>query len=513
MANQAKLLLFSHVSNTESITGAEKMLLHLALKLSAYFQCVLVAPQAGELTRRAAQYGIRTIPCRYPLVYEMYIPGPNLPQVVENLTETAEFQHLTALIQAEQADVILTNTCVNVLPAVAASRLGIPVVWNITEAIVHTAYFGHALQLIDSLSDRVMAISGTVMSRLQGGIPEEKLGLIYPSWEWSDYHPGRWGRLRADKRSELGVGPGHRLIGFISSFLTEEKGFGHFIDTALELCKERSDLRFLVIGQRNDRSFYKSCLDKLNETKYFARFNFIPYEKSVEAAYCAMDILVIPSLMPEGFGLTALEGMIHGKLTAAYEAGGLGEVLGACGFGSYLSEMGNREQLTVQVKALLELPEEAASSLSAAAREQAEIHFGPAAFSERLRSEVLAWAVRRPDRLYVNEADEGRIWSSIGGPGTMDTAAAYAEEPAPAASSPIQGRKRRRLRRLRFKHGSAKAKRRSRNGGGSKRSGAVRRRLSGRVTASRRKKRGGPKRSGAARKKRGAIGARRRTKR
>ncbi|ANS75577.1 hypothetical protein AWM70_14030 [Paenibacillus yonginensis] len=504
MAHQAKLLLFTHVSNTQSITGAEKMLLHLALKLSDYFQCVLVVPQAGELTRQAARYGIRTLPCRYPLVYEMYAPGPNLPQEIEQLTETAEFHHLTALMQAEQADLVLTNTCVNVLPAAAASRLGIPVIWNITEAIVRTAYFGHAQQIIDSLSDRVLVISETVRSRFQGGIPGEKLGLIYPSWEWSDYHPGSWDRLRENKRSELGVGSGHRLLGFISSFLTEEKGFEHFIDTALELCRERSDLRFLVIGQRNNKVFYKRCLDKLNETKYFSRFTFIPYEKNVEAAYCAMDILVVPSLMPEGFGLTGLEGMIHGKLTAAYQAGGLGEVLGACGFGPYLSEMGNREQLTAQIKALLDLPKETAASLSATAREQAEVHFGPAAFADRLRSEVQTWAARRPDRLYVNEADGSRVWSSETG---MEAAAE--PEPAPETPVPVRRRKRRRLRRLRFKYGSTKAKR-SRN---VRRSSSARRRLSGRLTASRRPKRAGAKLSGKSRNRLGAPGKGRRTKR
>ena len=48
MATKPKLMLFSHVCNTRSITGAEKLLLHFMREMGSIFDCVLVAPQKAS---------------------------------------------------------------------------------------------------------------------------------------------------------------------------------------------------------------------------------------------------------------------------------------------------------------------------------------------------------------------------------------------------------------------------------------------------------------------------------
>lgn len=45
MATKPKMMLFSHVCNTRSITGAEKLLLHFMREIGTIFECVLVVPQ------------------------------------------------------------------------------------------------------------------------------------------------------------------------------------------------------------------------------------------------------------------------------------------------------------------------------------------------------------------------------------------------------------------------------------------------------------------------------------
>lgn len=442
MINKAKILLFSHVSSTKSITGAEKFLLLLAFKLLRYFDPVIVAPEEGELTRLARERGIRIILCRFPSLYSIYAPEAGLPEEVQKIGQTPAYDDLVSIIKSERASAVMTNTCVNVLPALAAVSLGIPVIWNVTEVMVKTPYIQHSMDLLNRLSSRIIAISDTVHARLKDYIPAEKLGLLYPSWDGSQFHTGRWEQFRHSKRAELGLSPDHKLVGFISSFLTEGKGLEHFIDMALTLCEERQDVRFLVIGQKNEKNYYKRCLDKLNASKYSARFTFVPYEKSVEPAYCAMDVLVIPSLMPEGFGLTALEGMIHGKLTCAYEGGGLSEVLGACGFGPFLAERENKNELTLKASNLLNLPADQAAALSSLAREKAEVVFGPAAYEQRLRTEVQAIAAARRDRLAWSEDDGGIVLPAGGHPEYADPLPLPAPEEAAAPSGRVSRRRR-----------------------------------------------------------------------
>lgn len=444
MPTKAKLLLFSHVSSPKSITGAEKFLLLLAANLSRYFEAVLIAPEEGELTSRAGELGIRTLICRYPSQYTLYAPGPDLPQEVEQLGTHPAFAQLVSLILQEQADLILTNTCVNVLPAMAAASLSIPVIWNVTEVIVRTPYIEHSMNLLSRLSSRIIAISETVLGRLREYIPAEKLGLLYPSWEPAQFHPESWEQLRKRKRAELKLTPEHRLVGFISSFLTEGKGLAHFVEVALSLCEERPEVRVLVIGQKSDRTYYKRCLEQVNESKYYSRFTFIPFEKSVESAYCAMDVLVIPSVIPEGFGLTALEGMLFGKLTAAYDAGGLSEVLGACGFGPFIADCEKTEELALKVKALLDLPAEQAAVLSETSRVLADANFGPAVYAQRLQAEVALWSGTFPDRLRLSE-EEGGIVVKV-----QEVSNAEALPiPVPELASPLPGRVVRRSRLMR----------------------------------------------------------------
>lgn len=84
MADKATIVLFSHVSNTRSITGAEKLLLFFAQELSPYFNCILVAPQDGKLTAQARSCGISVQLLSIPLLYGMYTPYAGLGQMLVN---------------------------------------------------------------------------------------------------------------------------------------------------------------------------------------------------------------------------------------------------------------------------------------------------------------------------------------------------------------------------------------------------------------------------------------------
>lgn len=95
MADKATIVLFSHVSNTRSITGAEKLLLFFSRELSPYFNCILVAPQDGKLTQLARSYGLQVRLMSIPLVYGVYTPYAGLPADIRKLQEGREYHELT----------------------------------------------------------------------------------------------------------------------------------------------------------------------------------------------------------------------------------------------------------------------------------------------------------------------------------------------------------------------------------------------------------------------------------
>ncbi|MFF2018746.1 glycosyltransferase [Paenibacillus sp. NPDC058177] len=490
MADKATIVLFSHVSNTRSITGAEKLLLFFGRELSRFFDCILVAPHEGKLTRQARSFGLNVQLMPIPLLYGMYTPYAGLPADARQLQESREYRELTDWLVVLRPAFIITSTCVHVLPAMAAKSLGIPVVWKISEAITDNEYTGISVDLIHRNSDEILAISHTAAACFPHEMMVDKVTLLPPSWNDEEMMAASWSKLRGERRLELRVQPHQKLVGYISSFINKEKGLEHFVDMAVIVAAAQRDAKFLVIGTPGDKSFYDRCVRKVKMEGLHSRFQFVGYENCLPAAYCAMDVLVVPSLIREGFGMTALEGMSFGKPVVAYASGGLQEILQAGGCGDYLVPVENTVALADAVKALLAEPGHAAA-IGNRARELAEAAYGPAAYRMRLHGLAERWNLR-----YCSSPPAAIPVAAVPPPGP----AVPGESEPPAAAEPRRGTSRRasRLRRRKIRRGRLRrAKDRARRRG---RPSAIRRASRKRRSkpAARRKRSGG-KRSGSKR--------------
>ncbi|GAA0133331.1 hypothetical protein YSY43_01710 [Paenibacillus sp. YSY-4.3] len=384
MSESRKLLLFSHICNKRNITGAEKLLLFLATRLSPYFQCVIVVPKEGLLSRLARRHGIRTIVQNIPLLYGMCLPHEGLAQQIEDSLKEAAFKETSRLLSKERPDYVLVNTSVHVIPAMAAKSMGIPVIWHITEVIASNGYTEASTQIIDRYSDWIICISESAAFPLRG-CSAGKLNILYPSWSWSDFSPHKWPQLREQQRHKWKVGSDNRLIGYISSYLTAEKGADHFIEAALILAGQYQQSSFVVIGAEINGPYYLRLQQRVAESPYAERFVFIDYVSDIEAAFSAMDIVIVPSLREEGFGLTAMEAMILGKPVIAYASGGLEEILRLTGNQPFLVSAGDYSELSAKVSRLLEEPG-LIESVGSNNRIQIEACFGPEAYEANLQA-------------------------------------------------------------------------------------------------------------------------------
>ncbi|MGC0250082.1 glycosyltransferase family 4 protein [Pseudactinotalea sp. Z1748] len=99
----------------------------------------------------------------------------------------------------------------------------------------------------------------------------------------------------------------------------------------------RPDIEVTVIGRPGfaadaPLSRYERKLRKLAavSTAAVSFASFLP-RQTLPAALSDVDVLVVPSVWPEPFGLTALEGMAAGAAVIASDVGGLPEAVGAAG--------------------------------------------------------------------------------------------------------------------------------------------------------------------------------------
>jgi len=290
----------------------------------------------------------------------MYTPHANLMADAEALRNAPYYDAVLRMIAEISPNVVLTNTCVNIVPAMAAKSLGIPVVWKLTEIITENAYTSLAVQLIDQYSDWVIAVSNVVAQSFVGKVTSP-ITILYPSVgdRMNDTKMNQ--NLRMLKRKALELSPNESCIGYISSFIYQDKGLKQYIEMALLLCVTHPNARFLVIGSSIEKAYFNTCVRKVKESNYASRFTFIPYVKTVRPVYCAMDILVVPSMVKEGFGMTALEGLLSAKPVVTFSSGGLEEIMQSTGNQDWLVEPGDSQGLATKVAYLMDYPDEAAA--------------------------------------------------------------------------------------------------------------------------------------------------------
>jgi hypothetical protein len=106
-----------------------------------------------------------------------------------------------------------------------------------------------------------------------------------------------------------------------------------------------------------------------------------------------MDVVVVPSLSVEGFGMTALEGMVFGKPVVVYGSGGLAEIGESTGNGGFVVPTGDADGLFNRVSRLLG-DEALLQAVGARNQEAAIAAFGIDAYRDRLRKFVDALVVR-----------------------------------------------------------------------------------------------------------------------
>jgi len=378
-------MLFSHMCTSTHITGAEKLLLFLVKELQPFHECVLVVPNEGVLSAEARSNGIRVAVHPFPVLWQMYSPTASLRDHFEQLIRDGSgLRSMMKLIHGFRPDFIVANTCVNPLPAFTGKAMGIPVMWIITETIRPTAYASLAIRIIDRAADRIVGISHTTLKPFYGIIPAPKLGILYPTLRMDDLKPNRWEANRKQLRDRLRVADHERLVSYISSNIYPMKGLEHFLHAAQSLCHSFPNVKCLIVGKPSDDDFYRRCLSLIEESPHAKRFITLPFVSRIEEAYPAMDIVIVPSLVEEGFGMTALEGMAFGKPVVAYRSGGLEEILGQTANETFLAPTGEWNRLAQIARGLLQ---DEQLLRETGARNSAAVHsvFGVDAYRARLR--------------------------------------------------------------------------------------------------------------------------------
>lgn len=325
MSNPRWILLFIHAS--ADLYGSDITLLELVAKLDrGRFRAIVVVPYVGPLVPRLQEAGAEVVVCpELPVVRRQHMSFDGLLHLAFSLRS---IWSLAGLIRRRHVALVHANTLALPLAGLAAGLTGRPQIWHVHEIIMRPRVVASVLATLSSaLSTVVVAnsratadhyrltrfASSTPIRVILNGVDEGRLS----------------GSSEVPLRSLAGASSKDTVFTLIGR-INRWKGHSVFLDAAERLAVEREDVRFLIVGDSfTGQEHLSEAVDHRIQSSDILRGRAIhvPHTIAVGSVYDASDVVVVPSIEPEPFGLVAAEAMAAGLPVIASRIGALPEIV------------------------------------------------------------------------------------------------------------------------------------------------------------------------------------------
>jgi glycosyltransferase involved in cell wall biosynthesis len=152
-------------------------------------------------------------------------------------------------------------------------------------------------------------------------LPPERIRVVYNGAPLEEFKvPPRERTL--GERARLGLDPDETVIGTVGR-MDEQKGISYFLRAAVEVLRDRPDVRFVIAG---DGHLLERHQEEARALGIAHRTVFAGFCEDVPALQSVLDIQVFPSLW-EGTPLTVFEAMAMRRAIVSTTVDGLAEVL------------------------------------------------------------------------------------------------------------------------------------------------------------------------------------------
>ncbi|MEZ6125674.1 MAG: glycosyltransferase [Planctomycetaceae bacterium] len=325
-----------HVINGEHYAGAARVQDLLAVNLpkhncEAAFACVL-----------PDQFGPQRI-CQQTPLYEF---------PMRHKVDLRPARRIADMVIAEGFDLIHSHETRSALIGATAARLaGVPYIHHVhcqmsTEVgprittRIQTQINATIERTACRLADRVIAVSGSIQRFLQHNGFNQTPVCVIPN---GVPDPNATLRLR-DERDPWTIG--------MVALLRERKGLECLLDSLALLQSADGNIRLRIVGQFESSGYERAIQTRIAELNIADRIDFTGFTRNVSHEIQQMDLLVLPSVLPEGMPMVLLEAMAAGVPVAGSRVDGITDVIRDTHNG-ILFDPGNPESLASQVNRLL----------------------------------------------------------------------------------------------------------------------------------------------------------------
>ena len=317
-------ILFAHSSN--ELYGSDVVLLELVRRLDATrYRPLVVTPTdityEGLLGQALTEASIRHQEMAIPVLRRRYLSATGSAAFLHRLrTGTRQLQQC---IEEENIALVHSNTSAVWGGALAARRSQTPHLWHVHEIVKQPIVIKKLMAwMIARYSDHVVAISHAVARHLLAEQPrlEPRLSVIYDAVDTERFRPNIDAQAL---RSEWRTAANEVLVGVVGR-ISAWKGQNLFLQAFALALPKAPELRAVIVGDAPPGEGWRmeELKAQAGELGIGDKVIWAGYRNDAPQVMAALDILVLPSIQPEPFGMVVLEAMATGKPVVATAHGG-----------------------------------------------------------------------------------------------------------------------------------------------------------------------------------------------
>jgi len=377
----------AYIEQDSGIGGAEMNLLYLAEQMDRKrFRPVVIVPFEGPLTSRLKELAVPYQVIRRPKFASTsnYIFGKKIFNPFAVLYDVFVFlpaaMRMRNFLKKEKIDIVHTNSMIaHIYGAVAAKLAAIPCIWHMQDIIDPKLAFGIVRRLLVCLGgilpEKIVVVSKAVGSMFDGK-SAAKVEVIYNGTDCKKFSQEANGR---GVRRELGISDEELVVGMVGR-LKPWKGQSWLLKAAAKILQKCGNVKFLLVGDTTfSEKSYRAELEGLTRVLGLeGRVIFTGFRTDIPQLTAAMDICVLPSVLPDPCPLVLFDYMASSKPVVASGIGGIPEIV-EHGKDGLLVEPGRDEELADTIIALLG-DADLRGKIASAAREKMVKRFSVEAF-------------------------------------------------------------------------------------------------------------------------------------
>lgn len=303
--------------------GASKILLGIVqLLIKRNHRVKVVLSESGPLSADLLQAGAEIIYIRLGILRRKYFSPTGI--INRLLTIRSAKKALEKIIRQENIELVYSNTTGVLAGALAAKTCRVKHMWHVHEIIEKPQWFKQILgKIMRQYAQTVVVVSEAVKKSWQSVIPENKMVVVHNGIDYTPYL-----QEQPSIQASFGFPEDALIIGMVGR-VHYWKGQDYFIQIAGQLHPRFPQLRFIMVGDAfpGYEYLYAQNENLIHQLQLQDVVKNLGFRKDIPAVLQCIDLLLLPSQLPDPFPTVILEAMASAKPVIATQMGGALEMI------------------------------------------------------------------------------------------------------------------------------------------------------------------------------------------